>query len=418
VYDHLPVLLIDTGGVGITADGKVDGHMQVITEHDGTLTDLDGAPRLLTMPIGIELHGSSSTGYPKLSYGLEIRDETGADRDVDLLGLGRDSDWILIASYGDKSYVRDALMFELGRQLALGTDRYEPIARFVELFANDDYQGIYLLTGKIKRAPARIDLPAPAPDASSGDLSGGYIVKLECGRDAGWTTRAGTIMSYDDPQGDQVTPAQSHWLARYFDDFEAMLAADDFADQYPAWIDTDAWVDHILLEELSHNIDGLRLSTPLYKDADGESRAPLVAGPVWDYDRAWGNVNYCDCWLPSGWIQDDLTTCGYGYQFAPWWARLRSDPTFQDAMRCRWESLRTGPFADDALDARIAAMIAELAEAEPRDQDRWHTLGIDVGFNWYVGETWPDEISYLEDWIHSRTAWMDDNLPGSCGTGG
>lgn len=409
---HLPVLIIDTDGVPVNSSYKIDGTIAVITRHDGTLTDLDDARRDYSGPIGVEIHGTSSSGYPKLSLSFELRDDAGEDLDVDLLDLGSDSDWVLAASYGDKTYVRNALGYSLGRELAAGR-RWEAEPRFVEVIFNRAYNGIYTLTGRAQRDKERIDIAKPAASEAEGDITGGYIVRLECGRDAGWTTNRGSVLSYSDPQSDQITSDQSQYLQHYFNQFETMLSRNDFGENYPDWIDTDAWIDHILVQELAHNIDGLRLSTPIYKHADPDGGL-LVAGPLWDFDRAFGNVNYCYCYQEDGWIQDSLTTCGYGYQFASWWSRLREDPAFQDRMRCRWEELRQGIFADEALDARVMAMIDELREAEPRDQAVWHTIGLTVDFNYYVGQTWQDEIDYLLNWLHGRAAWMDGNVPGTC----
>lgn len=408
---HLPVLMLDTNNVPVNTSYKIDGTIEVITRHDGTLEDLDEARRDYTGPIGVEVHGTSSSGYPKLSLSFELRDEAGEDLDVDLLDLGSDSDWVLAASYGDKTYVRNALGYSLGRELAAGA-RWEPETRFVEVFLNGEYNGIYLFSGRPRRDGSRIDVPEPAPDEASGDITGGYIVRLECGRDEGWTTNRGTILSYSDPQADQITEDQTDYLHRYFNQFEAMLSRDDFGENYGTWIDPDAWIDHILVQELAHNIDGLRLSTPIYKHADPDGGL-LIAGPLWDFDRAFGNVNYCYCWELEGWIQESLTQCGYGYQFAPWWDRLREDPAFQARMACRWEALRQTVFSDEALDARVMAMIDELREAEPRDQAKWHTIGMTVDFNYFVGQTWEEEIDYLLTWLHGRAEWMDANL-GTC----
>jgi hypothetical protein len=392
--------------VGVTTLYKIDGTVEVITEHDGTLTDLDAAPRHHTGPMGIEMHGMSSTGYPKLSFRFETRDAAGDDLDVELTGLGRDSDWVLVASYGDKAYVRNRLMFDLGRELAAGT-RWEPESRFVEVIYNDDYFGVYTLVGRIKRDGSRIDLEEPAPDAASGDVSGGYVFKLESGRDAGWQTAAGTLVSYSDPQADQITIEQASYLESYVDGFEKALAAGDLSG-----LDQAAWIDHILLEELAHNIDGLRLSTYLYKDVGD---APLVAGPLWDFDRSLGNIFECDCYTTEDWIQDSLTSCGNGDQFAFWWQAVREDPKFQTAIRCRWEELRAGTLGSDALDVRVDALVDEIRDVEPRDQERWRTMGTNVDFNYFVGETLDEEVDYLKSWLRDRAAWMDANLPGTCG---
>ena len=61
-YAHVAVLQIDTGGAPIGDGTKTEATLTVIRDHDGTLTDLDAAPVDAIWPIGIEIHGSSSSG--------------------------------------------------------------------------------------------------------------------------------------------------------------------------------------------------------------------------------------------------------------------------------------------------------------------------------------------------------------------
>ena len=173
-------------------------------------------------------------------------------------------------------------------------------------------------------------------------------------------------------------------------------------------------MDFILLNELAHNVDAYRLSTYVYKDTDADGGL-VHAGPIWDFDRALGNVNYCSCYETYGWVPDDLAACGAGYQYPFWWTKVWSDPAFQDAMRCRWEALRADELSDDALNERMRSLSEPLGDAVERDQEVWHTIGVNVGYNYYVGETWAEERGWLRDWVLERAAWMDENLPGTCG---
>lgn len=418
-YDHLPVLLIEADGP--IGDGeKQSGWMELVRDHEGTLEDLEDAPRAWAGNVGIEIHGASSSGDPKHNFRLELRDETGEDVDYPLLGLGSDGDWVLHASYGDKTYLRNALAYRLGREAAAETGEWQPGTAFTEVFLNDAYQGVYLLTERIKRDADRLDLPAPATTASAGDITGGYIFKVDYNRGDYFTTDAGTLIEFTDPRLEELSSEQYVYIREWWDDFEAMLAGGDYDDPatgYAAWIDVDSWVDFILINELAHNIDAYRLSTYHYKEADSDGGL-LHAGPIWDFDRAFGNVNYCNCWELDGWIYDDLNDCGAGYQFPFWWQRLLQDEGFQDLLRCRWEDLRVGALSDEAISAYIAEMTAEVAEAEPRDHDRWGTIGVNVGFNYYVGATWEEELTWFEEWVLARASWMDANVWGTCGGSG
>jgi len=396
---------------------KVDGWLEVIEDHDGTLNDLDSATVAWSGPIGIQLHGSSSLSYPKNNYRFEIRDDDGEDLDIELLGLPDASDWVLHGPYPDKTLFRNALAYHFARELAAELDHWQVNTRFLELFIDGAYLGAYTLVDRVDRDADRLALPDPAPTAADGDLSGGYIVRIDWDRNAYFTTSAGTLVGYSDPRATDITTEQAAWLHAWFDDMEAVFLGDDWqhpTEGYRAWLHTDCWVDHFIVNELTHNIDAYRLSTYHYKDADSDGGL-FHAGPAWDFNLAWGNVDYCYTWAPEGFVIDSLTACGYPYQFPFWWNRLLSDEAFTSDLRCRWEALRQDALSDEALLAAIELQVEGLGEIEARDHDHWGTIGVDVSPNYYVGGSYEDEVEWMTAWILARVAWLDGNMPGTCG---
>lgn len=414
-YNAVAVLFIDA--YDRIGDGeKTEGYLTVIREHDGTLTDLDTAPVAYEGNIGIEIHGASSSADPKHNFRMELRDEAGEDRDYPLLDLGSDSDYVLHASYGDKTYIRNPFVYSLGRAVGEDTGEWQPGVAFAEVYLNGRYWGLYAVMERQKRDGDRIDLPDPAETAELGDITGGYLFKIDYDRGSYFRTAMGTLIEPGDPRTDELSAEQRAYVVGWWDDFEGALSAsgwDDPATGYPAWIDQESWLDYFLLNELAHNVDAYRLSTYVYKDADPDGGL-LHAGPIWDFDRAFGNVNYCECYETTGWIYDDLGACGAAYQFPFWWQKVFTEPAFEDALRCRWEQLRADELSDAAMIARMEALAGPLGDAVDRDQEVWGTIGVNVGFNYYVGETWDEELTWFREWTLERAAWMDANLAGSC----
>lgn len=416
-FDHLPVLIVDTNGVAIGQETKVDGTLDLVRNHDGTLTDLDTAHRAWSGPIGIEEHGSSSTSFPKYNYRIELRDESGEDDDYRLLEMEAEADWMLHGPYSDKSLVRNAFAYAVARELATDTGQWQPNTAPAELIVNDSYRGVYQVVERVERSSARLNLPVPAATAADGDITGGYIVKIDQNRGSGWQTTQGTPIDYVYPKVEEITNEQNLYIKSYWNQFEQMLASTDYADPttgYPAWLDVDSFIDHYLVNELSLNVDAYRLSAYLYKDSDLDGGL-LHAGPVWDFNLGFGNVYYCYCDGPDGWIIDGLTLCGYGYQYPPWWGRLLEDPEYTEALRCRWDELREDRLSDASLLVMLDEQLALVAEAEPRDHAAWGNIGVYVWPNIYIGATYADEVAYFQGWLLERTAWMDANLPGTCG---
>jgi len=59
------------------------------------------------------------------------------------MDLATDDDWILNASYIDKTFMRHKLSYDLFREMS--ENNKAPVSSYIQLFDNDEYQGIYLL---------------------------------------------------------------------------------------------------------------------------------------------------------------------------------------------------------------------------------------------------------------------------------
>jgi hypothetical protein len=166
-----------------------------------------------------------------------------------------------------------------------------------------------------------------------------------------------------------------------------------------------------LVNEIGKNVDGYRISTFYHKHhvSDG---GLMVAGPLWDFNLAWGNANYCQGELTSGWEIDFNSVCGNGNPFH--WNRLVQDPDYTHALNCRWQELRMTTLHEDTLMNYIDNMHDYLSGAADRNFNKWQTLGSYVWPNNFIGNTYLEEIQYLKTWTSARLAWMDANMYGDC----
>jgi len=373
----------------------------------------------------INVRGHTSLRHPKHSYHFETKaDENGAHK-VALLGLPKESDWVLYAPYSDKSLIRDVLGYELSNRIG----RYAPRTRLVEVFLHEahgklgqrDYLGVYVLEEKIKRGKSRVDVEKLTPeDNTDPNISGGYILKKDHidlvddpdpsipifrkstrGMELSFRSSHGSHFLYVEPKAAAITPEQKLWLRQYFNQFERVLYGVDFRDPkagYAAYIDPDSFIDHYLLVELSKNIDGFRFSTFYYKDRG----ARLNMGPIWDWNLTFGNANQREGFNPRGWYSAQLDDQQYS-----WFRRLFEDPDFTQRVVDRWGVLRTNQFAVGKILSRIDELSALLSEAQVRNFKRWHVLGHNTGPNAFVGESFEEEISFLKKWVRQRIDWID-----------
>ena len=132
----------------ISAVDKVHCEMQVQAA-DGTVF-YDG-------PSVVWYRGRSSLNVEKHQYGVELRDASDQAREVNLLGMGAESDWILNGNYYDRSLMRNKLGYDLFQSFG-GPERYAPESACCELTLGGEYLGLYLLVERIKRDEARLDL--------------------------------------------------------------------------------------------------------------------------------------------------------------------------------------------------------------------------------------------------------------------
>ncbi len=199
------------------------------------------------------------------------------------------------------------------------------------------------------------------------------------------------------------------------DNFESALKASNFKDPvngYAKYIDADSFVDFLIMNEVSKNADGYRLSTYLYKKKDSDG-GKLHMGPIWDFNLGFGNVNYCTQGNPEGFVYNFNEVCGGDYWLIPfWWNRLLQDPAFQNKLGFRWQKLRSGALKTATILSYIDSVSTVLnVESQQRNFQRWPVLGQYVWPNYYIGQTFQDEVNWLKDWITQRMAWLDLNMP-------
>jgi len=349
-----------------------------------------------------------------------------AEHDTTVLGMPAENAWILYAPYNDKTCLRNVLSYDIANK----TGHYASRTRYCELVLNGQYQGIYVLMEKIKRDASRVNIKKiETTDTTGNKLTGGYIFKIDkptgTGGNTGWNSsypssggRAIRFL-YDYPKAEDIHPKQAQYLRAYVDSAETALASPTFANPttgYAKYIDVNSFVDYFLLNEVSRNVDGLRLSTYLHKKRRSDG-GKLYAGPAWDYNIAWWNANYCSGSLATGWAYNFNAVCGTDANQVPfWWQRLLQDPAFTAALKCRWTELRQRTLHRDTLNAFIDANAARLNEAQARHFAAWPILGT---YTWPnptpIPASYPAEIDALKRWLGLRLAWLDANMPGTCG---
>ena len=414
----IPHVQINTLNKEIVDEPKISSKM-IITKDSMILYDGN---------IGIEYRGSSSQLFDKKSYGFETWDEENEDMDYPLLGFPEEEDWIFYGPYSDKTLIRNKLIYDLSNQIG----RYASRTKFCELTINNQYMGVYVFMEKLKRDKNRIAIKKlENDDLDSINISGGYIIKIDKSDDENgeqvyndfnafisnykpnYATYQSIWFNYEYPKPKDIHNEQKQYINSYFDNFEKALSGINFKDSlsgYRKYIDVESFIDFFILNELSNNLDGYRLSTYLHKNRNEK----LKIGPIWDFNLSFGNGNYCNGDKYDTWTYKFNETCSDDFWLIPfWWEKLLEDPYFVNKLKERWNELRKKELSDENIFQMIQNYISILKNesgAVYRNYSKWNVIGKYLWPNNHVGNSYESEIDYLIKWISKRNNWLDKSI--------
>lgn len=343
--------------------------------------------------------GNSTWKWEKKPYKIKF------DEKVSLLGLTENKDWILLANYADKSLIRNTVAYEMGRILDGIT--WSPTQYPVDLFVNGEYRGVYSLGEHMEVAKGRVEI-----DESDTEVDTGYLIEIggitqediDAGVDYIHTDgRYVRHASFVSPDEEVITDEQKAFIKDYFQKTEDAIVA---GEGYEEYIDVDSFIDWILLQELTYNIDAcFRRSCYLTKDKGGK----LQMGPIWDYDLAFGNFSKDD---PD---YDGLITVGSededSYVWVNWCTFLMQDPEFCARLWARWQEIKE-PLLEMA-NATIDRYSALLEGAQQENFEVWQIWDERAGYQsrWCsAADSYPEQIAYLRDFLETRADTLDELL--------
>lgn len=424
---NLPIVIINTGGVPIQDEPSIFATMGIINNGEGNINTVTDIPNDYNGNISIEFRGNYSQSLPQKPYKIETLNADNTENDVSLLGMPKESDWILLANYNDKAFMRNTLAYKIFSEMG----HYAAKSHFCEVVVNGNYQGIYLLMEKIKRDKNRVDIAKLETTENSGiDLTGGYIIKNDYWDSTdSWLLEYHPIdhpnfdvhLVYEYPKPENITSQQKTYIQSFINNFETALYSTNYTSAtigYRSFIDVNSFVDYLIVNELSRNNDGFKKSSYFHKDKDPTtSISKLVAGPVWDFDWAWKNIDECSIFAAtdgSGWAYE-INNCYPDVNSPGWYVRLLQDPNFQNDFRCRWNNLRTTTLSENAINNYIDATALNLEEAQQRHFEKWGNMGVNTGTPEVENDvdTFAKQITKFKSWINTRLTWLDENIPGN-----
>lgn len=352
--------------------------------------------------LGIRGRGNSTWGQPKKPLKLKF------DKKISFFNEVENKTWVLLANYMDQSLMRNYLAYNFSKTLS-GLD-FSPCAYFIELYINDEYNGLYLLSDQIETKKGRVDISEEETsetntnylieinnklfDYPEGTLNKDYFI-LEFSQ-----TNQAIEIKTPDTDKDYYSINQLNYIKNYL--LEVLTCLKNKGDIYK-YIDMDSAVDYFIVEEIFKNVDSGYSSTYLYKKKDGL----LYFGPVWDFDLSAGNQGHADNYNrgPEGFY----TSLKYRHIF---YYYLMKDDRFVSKLKSRWKEIYKTNILS-ILD-NIDATYEYIKGAAYYNFKKWDVIGKD--YSWYTApdtyntKTYYGQVNLLKEYLIERIKWLNEEL--------
>ena len=385
----------------------------------------------------IKGRGNTSWEQEKKPYNITLQDS------VTLPGMtGQTTDYSLVSS-SDLTFLRNRISNEMG-ELA-GTGSMACIR--VNLYINNSFEGVYELYQRI--TPENMNLtdleelteqanPLRSEESlnqlttgltlddwnqsitgkwwdyenNPENITGGYILEADnamrySGEASGFILESGAYMVAKSPA--YLSEAQYQYISSYVQECENVMRESVGLDDYQAlsaYIDIPSFVGKYLVEEVSKNIDCSSTSQYFYKDQDGL----LYAGPVWDYDWAYGveriqeEIDYLD---PTGFSARDIPGS------LIWWQLLYYNNAFYQDVVSLYESVLY-PWLNELVETGLTQWAQELSASAVMDYLRWGRVSVGgeasasspATLMEAAGQAYMDQVEQVRSFLSARKEFL------------
>ena len=385
----------------------------------------------------IKGRGNTSWEQEKKPYNITLQDS------VTLPGMtGQTTDYSLVSS-SDLTFLRNRISNEMG-ELA-GTGSMACIR--VNLYINNSFEGVYELYQRI--TPENMNLtdleelteqanPLRSEESlnqlttgltlddwnqsitgkwwdyenNPENITGGYILEADnamrySGEASGFILESGAYMVAKSPA--YLSEAQYQYISSYVQECENVMRESVGLDDYQAlsaYIDIPSFVGKYLVEEVSKNIDCSSTSQYFYKDQDGL----LHAGPVWDYDWAYGvqrlqeGIDYTD---PEGFSARDIPGS------LIWWQLLYYNNAFYQDVVSLYESVLY-PWLNELVETGLTQWAQELSASAVMDYLRWGRVSVGgeasasstATLMEAAGQAYMDQVEQVRSFLSARKEFL------------
>ncbi len=387
----LPLINIESDADSTSHEYFVDGRITIVQYGGDTITHY----------CLIRRRGKTALFLPKKSYSIKLVDEEGEKVDDNLVGLRTDNTWILDAMGIDMLRMRNRVLFDIWNEYSHTmwdtkfNNRNGTVGTMVEVFINNEYNGIYCLSDKVNRQLLNLRKARVNDDGSvtvkgllyKGKSSGLSNALLDYVEDRTDTLKWNTIeLQYPDEY-----PSLQTWQPLMdLIDFNGKSELEYFKEHYNEWYYVDNLVDYWTLI-IAFGLDDMPykntfLSTP---DINFEHRYMITP---WDLDACLGR----GCDGKEIYVSASLFRLN---AYAPYNRLIPYNiDGFKNSIAQRWLQLVENQLSPSNLEQHINAIAQRYKEsgAWAREYDRWKDTNI------AITENIDEEIEYVMNWYQNN----------------
>ncbi|MBR1414423.1 MAG: CotH kinase family protein [Prevotella sp.] len=413
----VPFVLSEVDSLTIEADPDVEtkNHYKVfqlyITINDGSdvtskdtykdcFINLNGRGSFSNFSANAQIRGrgnSSFLWYAKKPYRIKLNQKH------KLLGLDKAKSWVLLANYRDITDLMNTYVFETGEWLGLPFTNH---TRYVEVFLNGDYRGVYQLTEQVQQGKNRVNVSDERGILISLDVDDGPG-ESPYADDNCWSEVYRMPLCVKYPDDERFTANTVDSVRTVFGQLERAIKNKDY-DSVKQLLDIPSFIKYLQLQEFVYNVE---LSAPrsiyLHKDGDG----PWVMGPLWDFDAGydfdWATMttghNFFDDYHETVMGTNPLKRNGQ-YNYVPqFFTDLFGCPEFVEAYKAQWAAVKDSIVSHGW--GECMKYVAELRQGAMEREDRRWTI---------AGKHFDTEVEKMHRWLLDRADFMAgliENIP-------
>lgn len=346
-----------------------------------------------TDQVEIKVRGNStaSAGNGKLPYRLKFA-KTGLDgisHKHDLLGMGYSKrNWALIANNFDRSMLRNAVTYHLGKYVGMD---FCPGYKYVDLVISGLYRGTYMVSDHCETGTNRVNVANEDTDwylefTCWGSMAEEPYIEKGDGDDHYVTIKnpEPTETSAITQLKNEVQTWRKEWIAAFNDG------------TWQKYNDVESFIKFYIANEITGDLDGFFV----FKGSK-EVNGTFKWGPLWDKDLAYGNTTYANEKLSAYY---NKTIFEYVFQNT-----LFKDKTFLTLAKAKIDKLIAEGLYEK-LSKDIDDLVALTTNTRLQNYTKWSISAASMGSEVYTMADYDEHVTALKDYINNRITYIQQQL--------